>query len=115
MEHISRQTTRDVDILLVVSDVSVKGIVTAARMKELIGELRSRVGRIAMVVNRARNGLPPEIQSAIAENGLELVGTVPEDPGLMGLEIRGAPITELPQDSPISSGVLKIAKELGLV
>jgi len=115
MEHISRQTTREVDILLVISDVSIKGIITAARMRELIGELRSRVGKIALVVNRVRDALPPEIQGAIAENGLELVSTLPEDPQLAELEIRGAPITDLPQDSPISKGVLEVARGLGLI
>ena len=37
MEHISRQTTRDVDVLLIMSDPTIRGITTAARMKDLIG------------------------------------------------------------------------------
>ncbi|MDP7469920.1 MAG: AAA family ATPase, partial [Dehalococcoidia bacterium] len=45
MEHISRQTTQDVDVLLLVSDPTVRGMVTAIRMKELIGEIRTSVGR----------------------------------------------------------------------
>ena len=46
MEHISRQTTRSVDILLVISDPSIRGLTAAERMKNLIGELRSRVDKI---------------------------------------------------------------------
>ena len=38
MEHISRQTTRDVDILLIVSDLTQRGIRTAAAMKSLKDE-----------------------------------------------------------------------------
>jgi hypothetical protein len=37
----------NVDVLLVVSDPSMRGLVTAARMKDLIAELRTKVGRIA--------------------------------------------------------------------
>ncbi len=115
MEHISRQTAQDVDILLLTSDASMRGIITAARIKELIGELRSKVGRISLVVNRISNGLSPVIERAIAEFGLELIGTLPEAPELVDLEIRGAPIDELPENSPLRLGVLKVAERLGLI
>jgi len=115
MEHISRQTTRDVDILLIISDPTIRGISAAARMKELIGELRTHVGRIALVVNRASDGLPPEIEQAVKETELELIGVLPEDPGMMKLEVRGAPLTELPPDSPLKQGISAIAGKLGLL
>jgi len=114
MEHISRQTTRDVDILLIISDPTIRGISAAARMKELIGELRTHVGKIALVVNRVSNGLPPEIEQAIEEAKLELIGVLPEDPGMMKLEVRGAPLTELGPDSRLQQGVAAIAEKLGL-
>ncbi|MBE0416072.1 MAG: AAA family ATPase [Dehalococcoidia bacterium] len=115
MEHISRQTTRDVDILLLTSDPTIRGVSAAARMKELIGELRTHVGRIALVVNRVSESLPQEIEQAIEEAKLDLIGVLPEDPGMMELEIRGAPLTELPSESPLQQGVLALAKGLGLV
>lgn len=115
MEHVSRQTTKDVDILLIVSDLTMRGISAAARTKELIGELRTHVDRIALVVNRAADGLPPEIEKAIAKAGLDLIGVLPEDPGMAKLEIVGAPLTELSSQSPLQKGVLEIAKKLGLV
>ena len=62
MEHISRQTTRDIDILLIVSDPTIRGIIAASRMKELIKELRAHVGQIRLIVNRVEDGLPPQIE-----------------------------------------------------
>lgn len=115
MEHISRQTTRDVDILLIVSDPTIRGISAAARMKELISELRTHVGRTALVVNRVKDGLPPEIEQAIREASLELIGVLPEDPGMMQLEVKGAPLTELGPDSPLKQGIDAIAGKLGLI
>lgn len=115
MEHISRQTLRDVDILLLTSDPTIRGISAAARMKELIGELRTHVDKIALVVNRVADGLPPEIEAAIREAGLDLIGLLPEDPAVTKLDIRGAPLTELPPDSPLKKGILEIARKLGLV
>jgi len=114
MEHISRQTTRDVDVLLLVSDPTIRGITAAARMRDLIGELRTKVGQICLVVNRVKNGLPPEIGKAIDDFGLQLIATVPEDPYIADLEIKGTPLIELPQDSPLQVKVQQVANSLGL-
>jgi len=114
MEHISRQTTRDVDILLIVSDVTMRGIMAAARMKDLIKEMRTKVGRIGLVVNRSKNSLPPEIQKAIEEYKLELIAVIPEDPYIGDLDIRGKPLIELPEDAPLREGVREIVSKLGL-
>ena len=103
------------NILLIISDPTIRGISAAVRMKELIGELRTHVGRIALVVNRASDGLPPEIEQAVKETELELIGVLPEDPGMMKLEVRGAPLTELPPDSPLKQGISAIAGKLGLL
>jgi len=115
MEHISRQTTKDVDILLIISDLTMRGISAAGRTKELIGELRTHVDRIVLVVNRVTNGLPNEIEEAIEETGLDLIGVLPEDQGMAKLETVGAPLIDLSPQSPLQKAVLEIAKKLGLV
>ena len=114
MEHISRQTTRDLDILLILANPTMRSITVAARIKELIGELRTAVGRIGLIVNRVNGTLPPEIEKAIADFGLELIATIPEDPNMDDLEIKGRPITELPQDSPLQQSVREMARGIGL-
>lgn len=114
MEHISRQTTRDVDVLLLVSDPTIRGITAAARMRDLIGELRTKVSKIRLIVNRVKNGLPPEIEKAIDDFGLQLIATIPEDPYIADLEIKGTPLIELPQDSPLQVKVKQVANSLGL-
>ena len=67
-----------------------------------------------MVVNRVRNGLPPEISKAIEDLGLEL-SLIPEDPNLSDLEIKGKPIIELPEDSPLRIGVQEIIAKAGML
>ena len=114
MEHISRQTTRDIDALLIMSDPTIRGVTTAARMKELIEEMRSNVGRVGLVVNRVRGELSPEIKKAIDESGLEIIALIPEDLDMANLEMRGRSVTELPRESPLQSKVKKIAEDLRL-
>jgi CO dehydrogenase maturation factor len=114
MEHISRQTTRDVDVLLIMSDPTMKGVTTAARMNELIRELRSNVGKVELVINRVRGELSPEIKKAVEDSGLHILALIPEDPDMAGLEMQGKPVTGLPPESPLLLKVKEIAGNLDL-
>jgi len=114
MEHISRQTTRDVDVLLIMSDPTIRGITAAARIKELIGELRTKVGELGLIVNRVKGELSPEIKRAIDESGLRVIALIPEDPNVAGLEMKGGPVTELPEESPLQLKVKEIVERLPL-
>jgi len=115
MEHISRQTTRDIDIMLLVSDLTVRGILTAANMKALIKDLRTYVGKIYLIVNRATTPLPPKIAQTIEEASLQVLALIPEDPKIKELEAQGTALIELPPDSALQKGVAEIAKKLGLL
>jgi CO dehydrogenase maturation factor len=114
MEHISRQTTRDVDVLFIMSDPTIKGVTTAARMKELIEELRTKVGEVWLIVNRVKDGLSPEIKKVIDESGLQVIALIPEDSNMADFEMKGRPVTELPRESPIQVKVREIAEGLRL-
>jgi CO dehydrogenase maturation factor len=114
MEHISRQTTRDVDVLLIMSDPTMKGVTTAARMKQLIVELRSNVGKVGLVVNRVRGELSSGLRKVIDDSGLQVIALIPEDPDIAGLEMQGRPVTELPERSPLQAKVKQIAEGLRL-
>jgi CO dehydrogenase maturation factor len=83
-------------------------------MKKLIEEMRSNVGKVGLVVNRVRGELSPEIKKAIDESGLEIIAFIPEDPDMAGLEMKGRPVTELPQKSPLQLKVKEIVEGLRL-
>ncbi len=105
LEHLSRRTTRDVDLLLVVSDPSQRGIVAAARVAALTKELKTKVARMGLILNRANawgpDTLPSELASAIAVSGLPLLGVLPEDRLLVEYDLRGIPLMQLPETSVI--------------
>ena len=102
LEHLSRRTTRDVDVLLIVSDATVRGITTAGRIADLLTELNTKVGKHYLIVNRAAGGLTPEIREAIAEHGLDLLAVLPDDPLVAAFDAAGRPILQLPDDSRLS-------------
>jgi CO dehydrogenase maturation factor len=101
LEHLSRRTTRDVDALLIVSDPSVRGLTTAGRIVDLIDELKTRVGRHYLIVNRVVGDLTPELEEVIAERGLNLLAVIPDDPSVAAFDAAGRPLVELPPDSAV--------------
>lgn len=100
MEHISRRTTRDVDLLLVVSDPSVLGLRAAGRIKKLAGSLDVNIRRWGLVINRNSGPLGPEQEQEVRNSGLEVWGHIPEDEAVLSHAVRGRSVLELPADSP---------------
>jgi CO dehydrogenase maturation factor len=110
MEHISRQTTRDVDRLFILTDMTLRGLGAAGHIASLISELGTRVHKAYLVVNRANGGLPEAWKRKIDEYKLELVGTLPNDPTVSEFDVVGRPIIEVGEDTPIYGAVAEIAK-----
>lgn len=100
MEHISRLTTRNVDILLIVTDTSRRGLQAGLRINKLASELNIGVDKSYLVINQAKSDLPPEVMGMIAEDGLELAGTIPQDDTVYEYDLKGKPTIEIADDSP---------------
>ena len=113
MEHISRGVLPGVDLLLIVSDCSKRGIQAAARIRELVDELKMKVASVKLIVNRAPGG---ELSEATAEEierrGLELAGVVPEDRNIFDYDSEGRATVELPDDSPARVAYFGILREI---
>jgi CO dehydrogenase maturation factor len=99
MEHISRLTTNNIDVLLVVSDPTRRGIQAAARIVELTDELGLNIDRKLVIVNQAREGQEKGIKEMVNQYELVLVGIVPEDPDLREFDLTGRPTAELEKDN----------------
>jgi CO dehydrogenase maturation factor len=108
MEHISRLTTNNVDVLLVVSDPSIRGIETAGRIDTLVDDLKVRAAKRFLIINQARDGLTDSLQEAIVKHGLNLAGTMPKDDLLYDLDMNGTPTINLPDDNPALSTAFDI-------
>jgi CO dehydrogenase maturation factor len=99
MEHLSRRTTHKVDILIIVSDPTAKGIKTAARINALVDELKLEVDRRAFVINRTQGPDGEELEKTASGAGLEVTGLVPQDPMIFDFDLKGIPVLELPEGS----------------
>jgi CO dehydrogenase maturation factor len=102
LEHLSRRTTQDTDLLIIISDSSVRGIMTAGRINELVKELSLNVKRSVLIVNRAperETSGDKSLQQAIEHQGVEFAGFVPADELIFEYDLNGRPLIQLPPDS----------------
>lgn len=105
MEHISRRTTRDVDVLLLVTDPTVRGVRTAGEMARMAGEVEVNVDRVLLVVNRVQGELPPRIKEEIDALGLQIAAVIPADESINRLDAEGEPLVDLRADSPVHPAI----------
>jgi CO dehydrogenase maturation factor len=116
LEHISRGVLPEVDIILLVSDSSRRGIQAAGRIAELIKSLKIKAKEIRLIVNRAPGGvLNPGTAEEIEKNGLDLLGVVPQDNAVFDFDCEGRPIIELPDDSPVKTAFYDILKKFDII
>jgi len=114
LEHLSRRTTQNVDIMLVVTDTSKRGILTAQRIGELSKELNISFNESYLIVNRVKPGKEDEILKKVSETGLKVIGTVYEDETVSEYDLEGRPLINLPDDSSACTAISKIINDLNL-
>lgn len=96
MEHLSRLTTRDVDLLFMLSDSSRRGILTAGRIRNLIRELKLNITHDVLILNRMSGTLAEDVLETIKAQKLELAGIIPTDEEVYRYDLDGTPTIRLP-------------------
>ena len=115
LEHISRGILPKVDLILLVSDCSRRGIQAVGRINEMIKDLNLGVKEVKLIVNRAPGGvLNDGVREEIAKQGLDLIGVVPQDETVYEYDAEGKPSVTVPEDTPIKQAAAKIFQDLGL-
>lgn len=107
LEHLSRTTTQDVDVLLVTSTDTPVALRSAARIGELVDRLDLRVGKRYLVINHL-HGIEAERVRELVENGevgLELLGSIPRDEGILNASWQGESLMALPEDASALAAV----------
>lgn len=114
MEHLSRRTTRDVDVLFMCADPSLRSLVAASRIQEMADELELNISRKYLVVSRLPGKLPDSMSREIERLKLDLAGVVPYDDMVSEYELSGKPLLEIPDESAALKAVCEIAEKVGI-
>jgi len=105
LEHLSRCTTQDIDVLLIVSNGLPVSQQAALRVHQLTEKLALRIGAQYLVLNDVDPGDAARIEAKAQPTGLKLLGVVPSDDYLRELTRKGEPLTGLAANSPARSAL----------
>jgi CO dehydrogenase maturation factor len=115
LEHISRGTLPRIDVLLLVSDCSRRGIQAVGRIAKMVVDLKLKPGVVKLIVNRAPGGvLDDGVKEEIAAQELDLVGVLPQDENIYKYDCEGKPTSKVAEDSPVKVALKEILGKLGL-
>jgi CO dehydrogenase maturation factor len=112
MEHLSRRTTKRMDVLLVVSDATKIGVETAKRILDLAQAMEIEVGRSILVVNRVQGTVGDVLKKEIGGAGFGSVFYLPYDRRVEELAMEGAPVVGLDAGSQFYRAVSELAGTL---
>ena len=105
MEHLSRRTTDNLDLLIIAAEVTQMGIVTAERIIKLVESLPISIGKIGIIWNKTTEAPQLDLK------GVSILGTVPYDESVCKLTSEGGTIFDLDENSPALNAVREILQE----
>ena len=107
MEHLSRRTTRNADMLLIVANPTIISLKSAKRIYGTVKELKLGIDNTFLLLN---NVIPnSNISSEVLEDTeLELLARIPYDEEIAGRSTEAKPLLDLEENSP----AIKAVKEM---
>ncbi len=115
LEHLSRRTTNDLDLLFIISDGSARGIRSAGRVLDIVDGIQLEVERTFLVINRAGEREVAVLEEEIERTGLKLLGTIPPDERVMEYDLHGRALFQLPDDASSVLATEKIFSGLSIL
>ncbi|MBU1566994.1 MAG: AAA family ATPase [Proteobacteria bacterium] len=111
MEHLSRRTSGQVDLLFLVTDYSLRGLRAVRRINQMLAGLKLDVKKLAIVVTRGPEKLSDAFMAEVAEIGLPIAGIIPHDPALLEFDMNRRSLLELPENAPSVLAIDKLMAE----
>jgi len=106
MEHLSRRTTNNIDVLIAVANPALPSLRAAKRILELSRQLPVAIGRRAVVLNRAApDGSNKKVAALLGEitaaDEVERLPDVPQDDALERAGAEGGSVFDLDRVTPV--------------
>jgi len=113
MEHLSRRTTRDVDVLVLVGDPTMPSLRAVRRILELSHQLPVRIARRMILLNRVPGReLPGPVAEELTRLEAPRLPDVPQDDTVELAGAEGRDVFSLPENTPALEAVGRVVEVL---
>ena len=106
MEHLSRRTTNDVDLLIIVFESTIIGVHTANRITELIESLPIKIKKIIYVMCKVpAKGVSEKVKAEVSKFGIEVSAELPFDEEIYDHITSGESLLEVSTENAVYSEI----------
>lgn len=110
LEQINRMVIEAVDIILIVSDLSIRSVETANTLRKSAKKF-THYKKLGIILNKVKGNIN-YIVDKLEELDLPLLARIPEDPNILEFDIKGSPIIDLPNNSKSLLSMKKLAEKI---
>jgi len=110
LEQINRMVIETVDILIIVSDISIRSVETAATISKSAKKF-TKYKKFGVILNRVKGDIDYIIKK-LEDLKLPLLAKIPEDDIVTEYDLKGKPIIEIPENSRSLLAINKIIEDL---
>ncbi len=110
LEQINRMVIKSVDILLIVTDISLRSVETANSIRNSAKKF-TNYKKIGVIVNRVKGNIEI-ILKKLNDLNFSLLAQIPEDKTIMEYDLKGFPVIDIPEDSPSLLEIIKLVQTI---
>ena len=110
LEQINRMVLKSVDIILIVTDISLRSIETANSINKNAKKF-THYKNSGVIINKVRGNIDI-ILKKLYELNLPIYGQIPEDENVRIFDLEGTAIYDLPEDSPSFIEIKKLVNKV---
>ena len=112
MEHFSRKTANEIDFLLFCTNYSLKGLRTIKRLSNMVDDLGIYVKERYLIVNQTPHELDAGFLDEVNRINVPYLGNLEMDQQVADYDVKGIPLTELPDSSSAVKSLEKILENI---
>ncbi|MHA1147904.1 MAG: nucleotide-binding protein [Promethearchaeota archaeon] len=110
LEQINRMVIKSVDILIIITDISLRSVETAESIKNTAKKF-TNYKKIGVIINKVKGNIDPILQK-LNQVALPILGQIPEDEKIVEFDLNGRPLIELDNTTPSYSVLKEIVKNI---
>lgn len=115
MEHLSRRTTDDVDLLLLVAEPTVVGLRSCANVREIAKSLPVKIRNSCLLINKANRSFTREVKECLEKINVPCTGEIPYDAQIIEASEKGLSLQSISESSAAAAAVKEVLQRVGVL
>ena len=110
LEQINRMVIKSVDIILIITDISLRSIETAESIRKSAKKF-TNYKKLGIIINKTRGNIDVIIEK-LTKLHLPILGQIPEDQNIIKYDLVGNSIIDIPENAPSKVAINQMLKEI---